>query len=145
MNHTLTQLQNELENLINSEIAKAGSNVRGFEILFSNTFINTVLCIGIGIPIFLMIAYAISYRNLSEQNRILKIKLISYINSLWNVLALFGFMFIAEYLMLAKDVGIFRLVLGIGFVLSYLTFLIVLRKNKHLYNFLVLRKRKIKK
>lgn len=92
-----------------------------------------------------MIAYAISYRNLSEQNRILKIKLISYINSLWNVLALFGFMFIAEYLMLAKDVGIFRLVLGIGFVLSYLTFLIVLRKNKHLYNFLVLRKRKVKK
>lgn len=145
MNHTLTQLQNELENLINSEIAKAGSNVRGFEILFSNTFINTVLCISIGIPIFLMIAYAISYRNLSEQNRILKIKLISYINSLWSVLALFGFMFIAEYLMLAKDVGIFRLVLGIGFVLSYLTFLIVLRKNKHLYNFLVLRKRKVKK
>lgn len=145
MNDTLTQLQNELENLINSEIAKAGSNVGGIEILFSNTFINTVLCIGIGIPIFLMIAYAISYRNLSERNRILKIKLISYINSLWNVLALFGFMFIAEYLMLAKDVGIFRLVLGIGFVLSYLTFLIVLRKNKHLYNFLVLRKRKIKK
>ena len=137
MNDTLTQL--------NSEIAKAGSNVRGFEILFSNTFINTVLCIGIGIPIFLMIAYAISYRNLSEQNRILKIKLISYINSLWSVLALFGFMFIAEYLMLAKDVGIFRLVLGIGFVLSYLTFLIVLRKNKHLYNFLVLRKRKVRK
>ena len=128
-----------------SEITKAGSNVGGIEILFSNTFINTVLCIGIGIPFFLMIAYAISYRNLSEQNRILKIKLISYINSLWNVLALFGFMFIAEYLMLAKDVGIFRLVLGIGFVLSYLTFLIVLRKNKHLYNFLVLRKRKVKK
>lgn len=145
MNHTLTQLQNELENLINSEIAKAGSNVGGIKILFSNTFINTVLCIGIGIPIFLMIAYAISYRNLSERNRILKIKLISYINSLWNVLALFGFMFIAEYLMLAKDVGIFRLVLGIGFVLSYLTFLIVLRKNKHLYNFIVLRKRKVKK
>lgn len=137
MNDTLTQL--------NSEIAKAGSNVGGIEILFSNTFINTVLCIGIGIPIFLMIAYAISYRNLSAQNRILKIKLISYINSLWSVLALFGFMFIAEYLMLAKDVGIFRLVLGIGFVLSYLTFLIVLRKNKHLYNFLVLRKRKVKK
>ena len=137
MNDTLTQL--------NSEITKAGSNVGGIEILFSNTFINTVLCIGIGIPIFLMIAYAISYRNLSEQNRILKIKLISYINSLWSVLALFGFMFIAEYLMLAKDVGIFRLVLGIGFVLSYLTFLIVLRKNKHLYNFLVLRKRKVKK
>lgn len=137
MNDTLTQL--------NSEIAKAGSNVGGIEILFSNTFINTVLCIGIGIPFFLMIAYAISYRNLSKQNRILKIKLISYINSLWSVLALFGFMFIAEYLMLAKDVGIFRLVLGIGFVLSYLTFLIVLRKNKHLYNFLVLRKRKVKK
>ena len=68
MNDTLTQL--------NSEIAKVGSNVGGIEILFSNTFINTVLCIGIGIPIFLMIAYAISYRNLSEQNRILKIKLI---------------------------------------------------------------------
>jgi len=133
VNHTLTQLQNELENFINSEITKAGSNVGGIEILFSNTFINTVLCIGIGIPFFLMIAYAISYRNLSEQNRILKIKLISYINSLWNVLALFGFMFIAEYLMLAKDVGIFRLVLGIGFVF------------KHLYNFLVLRKRKVKK
>lgn len=145
MNHTLTQLQNELENFINSEITKAGSNVGGIEILFSNTFINTVLCIGIGIPIFLMIAYAISYRNLSEQNRILKIKLISYINILWSVLALFGFMFIAEYLMLAKVVGIFRLVLGLGFVLSYLTFLIVLRKNKHLYNFLVLRKRKVKK
>jgi|GEM_PF-4117332 hypothetical protein len=137
MNDTLTQL--------NSEIAKAGSNVGGIEILFSNTFINTVLCIGIGIPIFLMIAYAISYRNLSEQNRILKIRLISYINILWSVLALFGFMFIAEYLMLAKVVGIFRLVLGLGFVLSYLTFLIVLRKNKHLYNFLVLRKRKVKK
>ena len=138
MNHTLTQLQNELENFINSEITKAGSNVGGIEILFSNTFINIVLCIGIGMPILLMIAFAISYRNLSEQN-------ISYINSLWSMLALFGFMFIVEYLMLAKVVGIFGLVLGIGFVLSYLTFLIVLRKNKHLYNFLVLRKRKVKK
>ena len=142
MNHTLTQLQNELENFINSEITKAGSNVGGIEILFSNTFINTVLCIGIGMPILLMIAFAISYRNLSEQNIILKIRLISYINSLWSML---GFIFIVEYLMLAKVVGIFGLVLGIGFVLSYLTFLIVLRKNKHLYNFLVLRKRKVKK